>query len=154
MTFTVQDAFNWLGYIVVGGPAILVVILGLSSLISRPLSERVIGMAVQTAIVAGLLSAITILGMMLATDNRHQPLDLGNWVHIEDYTAAASAEGTSAPGHKTAEASPVKPAATQPPVTALRENEKGHSEAAHYHFAIKFVFDRLSVPFVILSFVL
>src|SRR5690606_25544447 len=27
-------------------------------------------------------------------------------------------------------------------------------EALHYHFSVKFVFDRLSVPFVILAFVL
>src|SRR5262249_4411079 len=48
-----------------------------------------------------------ILGLMLATDRRHVPVGLGDWVAVP-----------------------------------------------HYHFSVKFIFDRLSVPFVILSFVL
>ena len=80
---------------------------GLPSLVDWKLGKRTITRACQAATIAGLLAAIGILGLMLATDHRHVAVPLGNWVAVP-----------------------------------------------HYHFSVKFVFDRLSVPFVILSFVL
>lgn len=99
--------FEILGLMVVTAPFVLVAVLGLSSLLGRLLSERAVGRFVHAAVLAGLFPALLILGMMLALDIVHVPIELGSWVVIPNY-----------------------------------------------HFAVKFVFDRLSVPFVILSFVL
>ena len=100
--------FRVLGLIVVGAPAVLFLVLGLSSLLrDRPLSERVIVACVQAAIITGLLASIGIFSMMLGLGVRHVPIVFERWVDIP-----------------------------------------------HYHFAFKFEFDRLSVPFVILTFVL
>ncbi len=96
-----------LGIIVVASPVALVVLLGLSSLVDRKMSESATSAAVQCSTVLGLLAAVAILGFMLLRDVRYVPIELGDWVVIP-----------------------------------------------HYHFSVKFVFDRLSVPLVILSFVL
>jgi len=96
-----------LGLTVVGAPAALFGVLGLSSLRGKPLNERAIVTCVQSAIFAGLLASIAILAMMLSLGTRHVPIPLGHWVSIP-----------------------------------------------HYHFVFKFEFDRLSVPFVILTFLL
>ncbi len=106
-----------LGLIVVAAPTLLMLILGLSSLFERRLSEEMTGKVCQAAIIVGLLAAIGVLALMLASDTQHVDVDLGNWVAIEDHG----------------------------------EPSTSHS---HYHFAVKFVFDRLSVPFVILSLIL
>lgn len=99
--------FSVLGLTVIGAPASLFGVLGLSSLRGRPLSERTIVTCVEVAIIAGLFAAIAILAMMLGLRSRHVPIPLGQWVAIP-----------------------------------------------HYHFVFKFEFDRLSVPFVILTFLL
>lgn len=98
-----------LGFTVVGAPLCLLGLLGFWSLVGYPLAERTIGRCVQAAIVAGLLAAVSILGVMLSSRTHLVAIEVGNWVVV--------------PPHE-------------------------------YHFAIKFVFDRLSVPFVILSFAL
>lgn len=98
-----------LGICVVASPAALVAVLGLTSLIGRPLPERSIERFTYASTVIGLLAAVAILGIMLAVNTRHVPIELGNWVVIPQQ---------------------------------------------HFHFHLKFVFDRLSVPFVILSFLL
>lgn len=97
-----------LGLCVVGAPAILLSVLGLSTLLmeKRP-SEKFVARSVQTAIVIGLLASSLLLGIMLSVDKHHVPIPLGTWVLIP-----------------------------------------------HYHFVVKFEFDRLSVPFVMLTFVL
>ncbi|MCE9605863.1 MAG: oxidoreductase [Planctomycetia bacterium] len=100
-----------LGETIVGIPTLLVLLLGVTSFIGRPFSERVIGGLVQVAVVAGFAAGVAILGLMLSLGTRQVPVELGNWVQLEH----------------------------------------GH---VHYHFAVKFVFDRLSVPFVILTFLL
>jgi NAD(P)H-quinone oxidoreductase subunit 5 len=96
------------GIVVVGSPALLTTILGVSSLLGRPLSEEHSARLVEASIVSGLVTAIVVLSSMLILGTRHVAIDLGNWVAVSNT----------------------------------------------YHFAIKFVFDRLSVPFAILSFVL
>ncbi|MEQ9407583.1 MAG: proton-conducting transporter membrane subunit [Fuerstiella sp.] len=106
---TVDSVFQFLGVVVVASPAALLVVLGITALLGRPLSERLQGAVTQAAVVTGLMAAIVILGMMLAFDSRHVPIERGNWVEIPQ---------------------------------------------EHFHFHLKFVFDRLSVPFTILSFVL
>lgn len=100
---------TFLGGVVVFAPLCLLAILGLATLVARPLSERASALWTETAVVAGLAASITILGVMLATGARHVPIEFGDWVAIPQ---------------------------------------------EHFHFHFKFVFDRLSVPFVILTFVL
>lgn len=107
-----MSAEHWLtflGTIVVAAPAALLALLGVTLLFSAPLSERVIARATQTAIFAGLLGAVAILGLMLSTGARSVPVEFGHWVVLP---------------------------------------------AEDFHFHFKFVFDRLSVPFTILTFVL
>jgi NAD(P)H-quinone oxidoreductase subunit 5 len=96
-----------LGATVIGVPAALLAILGLTSLLDRPLPERVISLLVQVSMMVGLVASIGVLALMLVQDTRHVAVNLGNWVHIHEF-----------------------------------------------HFSLKFVFDRLSVPFVILTFLL
>lgn len=120
-----------LGTTVVVVPALLVAALGLTTLAGRLLPEHVTGRLVQAAMTVGLLAACGVLAIMLATGTRHVPIHLGNWVEIAAHDAAAhdaAAQDSTAAGH-----SSVQP---------------------HFHFAFKFTFDRLSVPFVILTFLL
>jgi NADH:ubiquinone oxidoreductase subunit 5 (subunit L)/multisubunit Na+/H+ antiporter MnhA subunit len=98
-----------LGLTIVMVPIVLFILLGGSMIVSVPFQERSITRLALVMNVAGLLSALTVLGIMLATGLRYVPIELGNWVEIEDL---------------------------------------------HFHFHLKFVFDRLSVPFVIMTFVL
>ncbi len=103
--------FQICGICVVASPAVLLAVFGLTSLIGRPLSERLLAKFTEVAVILGLVSAVSVLVMMLALDTRHVTVNFGNWVMIPD-------------------------------------------ARQHFHFHLKFVFDRLSVPFVILSFVL
>ncbi len=96
-----------LGVIVVASPLVLTIILGLSSLFDRKLTEEGTTRCVFATIISGLLASVAILASMLFRGTRHIAINLGNWVVIP-----------------------------------------------HYHFSIKLVFDRLSIPFAILSFVL
>jgi NADH-quinone oxidoreductase subunit L len=96
-----------LGLIVIGAPLVLLGIVGISSLMSRPLSERATSRICQGAMVAGLIASLGMLALMLGSGTRHETIELGNWVVIP-----------------------------------------------HYHLSAKLLFDRLSVPLVILSFLL
>lgn len=118
---------NWLhiyGMIVIGAPALLVVLLGTASLIDRPFSERWISRLVQTAMVMGIVASICALGTMLWTKQLRVPVELGHLVALQDT------------GHQSALTDP------------------GHEHHLLYHFSFKLEFDRLSVPFAILTFVL
>ena len=106
---TTTDFYNLFGGATVASPAILLAILGLSSLFARSFGERTQAQLTKMSVLAGLSASVAILAMMLAFDDRHVVIELGNWVAIPDQ---------------------------------------------HFHFHLKFVFDRLSVPFAILSFVL
>ncbi|MSR60186.1 MAG: hypothetical protein EXS05_21535 [Planctomycetaceae bacterium] len=105
--FDLDQTVEILGLIVPGAPALLVCLLGGTTLIGRRLSERATIGCVQIAITAGMIASLSILAIMLIGGDRHIPIEVGHWV-----------------------------------------------EVPHYHFSIKFVFDRLSVPFAILSFML
>jgi NAD(P)H-quinone oxidoreductase subunit 5 len=98
-----------LGTSVILWPALLLAVLGLTNLAWRPLSEHAMARWTATCVVGGLLSALAMLGWMLATGLRSVPIELGDWVTIPQ---------------------------------------------VHFHFHLKFVFDRLSVPFALLSFLL
>ena len=100
---------NLLGAGVVLPPLLLLAVLGLATLFARPLSEKASAVCTETAVVTGLLAAVAILGLMLATGMRNVPIEFGDWVVLPQ---------------------------------------------EHFHFHFKLVFDRLSVPFAILTFVL
>jgi NAD(P)H-quinone oxidoreductase subunit 5 len=110
-----------LALVVVLAPAALLLALGLPSLVGRPLDEVRTGRAARWSVAVALLAAVGVFAGMLATGNRHVPLDLGKWVEVG-----------------------------APPAGA------GHARGApgHYDFTVKFVFDRLSVPFLIVGLVL
>lgn len=110
---SLDELLYWLGILVVAVPALMVLLLGGGTLLAGKFSERVIGRIVQSCVVVGLISSCLILALMLADDQRHVPINIGNLVHLD--------------------------------------GQEGHAE---YHFAVKFIFDRLSVPFAILSFLL
>ena len=97
------------GCITVISPCMLLLLIGLSLLVGRPVSEEVIGRWLKAMVGLSLISALVVLGIMLATGSRRELVDLGNMVAIHD---------------------------------------------VHFHFHIKFIFDRLSVPMAILSLIL
>lgn len=101
--------FTALGSGVIAAPGLLLAVLGLAALLSRPLSEEATARWTSACVVAGLLSTIAVLVLMLASGSRDMQLELGDWVVIPE---------------------------------------------EHFHLRLKFVFDRLSVPFVMLTFVL
>src|SRR5262245_36448672 len=105
----IDAIFTLLGLAVIAMPALLLAAMGLTALLSRPMSEDTMANWTASCVICGLLSSLGILGLMLLTGSRYVPLDIGNWVAI-------------------------------PP--------------EEFHFHLKFVFDRLSVPFVVLTFVL
>ncbi|WP_234824233.1 proton-conducting transporter membrane subunit [Bremerella cremea] len=106
---TIELLLHILGVVVVASPAVLFSALGLPLLLGFHLGEGVQATLTKTAVVAGFMASVGILGVMLTFGLRHVPIEFGNWVAIPQ---------------------------------------------EHFHFHLKFVFDRLSVPFVILSFLL
>ena len=104
-----ETIVQWLGNIVVWGPVGLLGFLGIASLLSGGLSERLIGRSTQTVVSLGLLASVLILGTMLAVGLKEVSIELGDWVVL---------------------------------------HEQG------FHFNVKFVFDRLSLPFLVLIFCL
>lgn len=98
-----------LGGITVLSPACLVAGLGLPGLFGLKLSEKRISFLISLSVLAGVISATSILGCMLFTGIRLVELNVGNWSVIPE---------------------------------------------EHFHFTVKFVFDRLSIPFLMMSFVL
>jgi NADH-quinone oxidoreductase subunit L len=145
---------HFAGIMVVVSPAALLAVLGLATLFRISLSERSVARFAQASSVIGLIASLGILSYMLATNIRHVPLELGDWVALEN--ASDQKETVSHPSHRQ----------TAPPETDIvsgagNMSETGsaseHTELAHeghFHFLLKFVFDRLSVPFAIMSFVL
>lgn len=101
--------FQLFGVTVVVCPAVLLALLGITSLLERPLSERIVVRSMYAATMVGLLAAIAMLALMLLTDHTLVETKLGDWVGIGP---------------------------------------------EHFHFHVEFIFDRLSVPFVILTYVL
>ncbi len=107
------DYPSLLGGAVVVAPLLLVALLGVASLVGRPLSETASARAVAAVTLFGLLATLAVFAFMVAADTRHVVVGSAEWVHLE----------------------------SDPPEPP-------------YHFAIKFVFDKLSIPFVALTFAL
>ncbi|MCI0700312.1 MAG: oxidoreductase [Planctomycetia bacterium] len=102
-----SETATMFGLIVLLAPVVLLSVLGVGSLIERPLSERATSQLVRAATALGFLAALGVLAIMLVEGTRHVTVLTGDWVKVP-----------------------------------------------HYHFSVKFVFDRLSVPLVILTFLL
>ncbi|MDR3618822.1 MAG: proton-conducting transporter membrane subunit [Paludisphaera borealis] len=101
--------FDVLGLAAIGAPALLLIVFGLASLASRPLSEEAIARWTAWCVCCGLFAVVTMFSIMLWTGLRYVPVEIGDWV-------------------------------------ALPEES--------FRFQLKFVFDRLSIPFAALSFVI
>lgn len=99
----------WSGLGVLLPPLVLLAALGVPTLLRVALSEALVNRATFLATIVGLVSALVMLGLMLATGERHVELELGNWVILAEQ---------------------------------------------HFHFHLKVVFDRLSMPFTILCYLL
>jgi len=123
-------ALPTLGAVVVLAPALLVAVLGITSLLGRPLAERTSARAVYATTLIALLATVGVFVLMLVQVNRHVVIGFGDWVHFGHETAGAV--------HHPGDLAHAPQSAADP----------------HYHFSVKFVFDRLSVPFVALSLVL
>jgi NAD(P)H-quinone oxidoreductase subunit 5 len=98
-----------LGRGAIGAPALLLLVFGLASLGSRPLSEKAMSQWTAGCVCLGLVSVLGMFALMLWTGLRYVPIDLGDWI-------------------------------------ALPEEE--------FRFQLKFLFDRLSIPFAALTYVL
>src|SRR4051794_4793578 len=72
--------FTTFGLVIVIAPTLLVAILGITSIVGSPLSERAIGRTTHAAIVIGLLSALICLGLMLMNGEVQHTVELGHWV--------------------------------------------------------------------------
>jgi NADH:ubiquinone oxidoreductase subunit 5 (subunit L)/multisubunit Na+/H+ antiporter MnhA subunit len=106
---TLETATHLAGLGVLFPPFLLLAGIGFPVLLNRPLSETTINRANLVMTLLGLASALTMLGLMLATGARFVPVELGHWVYLHE---------------------------------------------AQFHFHVKLVFDRLSIPFVILCYLL
>jgi NADH-quinone oxidoreductase subunit L len=100
---------NFLGFSTVVAPLLLLLVIGCSMLLQYNLSEATIGRWMKGTIGFGLVTAVSMLAIMLLTGSFREVVDFGNLVTIND---------------------------------------------VHFHFHLSFIFDRLSVPMVILSLVL
>jgi NADH-quinone oxidoreductase subunit L len=124
------------GILVVVAPVLLLAFFGVAMLFRLPLSERVMTHLTEASTVCGLISALFILAVMLFTNERNVPVEIGDWVRIPgDNSEHADVEADDARIDKP-------------------EHSDEQTHQGHFHFTLKFVFDRLSVPFVIMTFVL
>lgn len=132
------------GQLVVIAPVLLLAVFGVTTLFRINMTERAMARCTEGAIVIGLCSALIILSVMLATDRRLVTVPVGEWVRIPDHAEAHGDEShdTSDHGHALATG--------EEPATASSAAVTG----PHFHFRLKFLFDRLSVPFVIMTYVL
>ena len=176
------------GIIVVAAPLLLLAVFGIATLLRISLTERNMARFTEASTVLGLISALFILAVMLATNERNVSVVLGDWVrisgsHAHDLSGREEQHDHEArplehpsektmPEDKGSDAGAViksvnengateKEVAEQEAAEEAAENEVAHSpvrdeesHSDHFHFRLKFVFDRLSVPFVIMTFVL
>lgn len=134
------------GQLVVIAPVLLLAVFGVTTLFRVNLSERAMARCTEGAIVVGLISALIILFSMLATDRRLVTVPVGEWVRIPDQHEAHSSESHDSTdhGHKVAADGQA----------AVDGQSPADASGPHFHFRLKFLFDRLSVPFVIMTYVL
>jgi len=76
---------GWGTFAIVGAPAVLLAILGASSLAGRPLPERVVGILVKLAFIVSLASCFVLAARMAASDVPRFSIPLGEWFATPDY---------------------------------------------------------------------
>lgn len=130
------------GIMVVASPAALLAVLGLATLFRVSRSEYSVAKFAQASSVIGLIASVAVLSYMLATNIRHVPLELGDWVALENVT-----------DQKAADSHP-ETSRTSSSETEIASEHVESTHEAHFRFRMKFVFDRLSVPFAMMSFIL
>ncbi|MCC7086052.1 MAG: oxidoreductase [Pirellulales bacterium] len=72
-------------YLIVGAPALLVVVLGLCLLFERPLSERTTCQLVATVLSVGFISALAMSGCAWLHGMPQRTVPLGDWVVVSGY---------------------------------------------------------------------
>ncbi len=72
-----------LGLTVVGAPVVLFAVLGIASLLRKPLPEDATSRLVAISICIGLLAAIAVLGLLLGQGLDHRTIGVGDWVHLQ-----------------------------------------------------------------------
>lgn len=82
---TYEALTSGLAWTIAGSPVALASVLGLSSLIDRPLSERATSRLVASAITTGLLAALGVFGLMALRGTPHMSVQVGNWVVVPHY---------------------------------------------------------------------
>ncbi len=135
---------NLFGLMILLSPSVLLAAFGLATLFRIELSERTTARYAKGSSAVGLVACLCMLAYMLTMNVRNVPLELGDWVALENsesHSAAVHAPQTHPP--ETNEGSAVD---------AAEDAAEAHGD--HFHFRVKFVFDRLSIPFAIMSFVL
>ena len=70
------------GIIVVAAPLLLLAVFGIATLLRISLTERNMARFTEASTVLGLISALLILAVMLATNERNVSVVLGDWVRI------------------------------------------------------------------------
>jgi Proton-conducting membrane transporter/NADH-Ubiquinone oxidoreductase (complex I), chain 5 N-terminus len=126
------------GIVVVVSPAALLIMLGLTTLFRYKLSEIAISRFAQTCSITGLVSSLCILSFMLVSGVRDVPLEFGNWVSL----------------HHLSDSSGVEAELAESPEPPHGDADSHVHPAGEFHLSMKFVFDRLSIPFAVMSFVL
>ena len=97
-----------LSLIVVLAPTMLLLVLGLPSLVERPLREELSARAARWSVGVALVAAIGMFFGMLLTGDRHVILELGNWVAVGGHRRRHS--GGSLPALHLRRQVPVRPA--------------------------------------------
>ncbi len=70
---------------IVGSPLALVLVLGVTCLAQRPLSERSVSRLAALANAAGLLASLALAGLMLSHTRGRLAFELGHWVSLAEY---------------------------------------------------------------------
>jgi NADH-quinone oxidoreductase subunit L len=129
--------------LVVVSPAALLLVLGMTSLFRTPLREGVVANAVQLSSLLGLAASIGMLVFMLASNLHDYPVDFGDWVSLK--------QSNLEPHNNSSESSKTPLADGHP----NHESQESHDDpSSHFHLRLKLVFDRLSIPFLIMSYIL
>ncbi|MCY2985651.1 MAG: proton-conducting transporter membrane subunit [Planctomycetota bacterium] len=123
--------------LVVASSATLLLVLGMTSLFRSPLRERAVATAVQLSSLVGLTASMGMLAFMLSNNLHDYPVDLGDWVTLGHSNSALQSDHS--------QLSP----------TLESSDDKSHDDPSmHFHLRLKLVFDRLSIPFLIMSYLL
>jgi NAD(P)H-quinone oxidoreductase subunit 5 len=80
-----SDLAGWGTFAIVGAPAVLLAILGASSLGGRPLPERAVGVLVKLAFTVSFVSCLVLAARMAAADVPRFSIPLGEWFATPDY---------------------------------------------------------------------